>query len=74
MDNIRRILENQQEVKYLTYFVYEEKTGTIKIELATLSISKNYKFRTVDGCLNKLVDILFELKKLENWMIKKEKI
>lgn len=74
MDDIKRILENQKEVQYLTYFVsQDDKTGFVEAELATLHISKQYKFRNSDGLLNKIVDILFELKNLEKWAMKKAK-
>lgn len=72
MDDVIRILNNQKEVKYLTYFGYLEKDNGIVLELATVGVSKKYKFRDEKACLNKIIDILFELKKLESWMIKKE--
>lgn len=37
------------------------------LEMTTLSISKKIKYKTKDACLNKLIDVLFELKKLERW-------
>ncbi len=72
MVDIIRILENQKEVKYLTYFIYLEKDDGIVIELSSVGISKKYKFRDNKACLNKLVDILFELKKLETWAEKRK--
>lgn len=71
MIDIKRILENQKEVKYLTYLVDQHEDGTIKLDLASAGVTKMFKFRTEKDCLNKLVDILFELKKLEAWMLKK---
>lgn len=72
MVDIIRILENQKEVKYLTYFIYLEKDDGIVMELSSVGVSKKYKFRNNTACLNKIIDILFELKKLETWTIKRE--
>lgn len=73
MKQIKRILENQNEVQYLAYFLtQDERTGLISMELGTCGISKKFKFRDESACLTKLVDILFELRKLEKWAIARE--
>lgn len=73
MEQISRILENQQEVKYLCYIIIkDERSGVIRMEMSTLDIYKKFKFKDENSCLSKLVDILFELKKLERWMEKKK--
>jgi hypothetical protein len=72
MTDVKRILDNQKEVSYLTYFFYFEKDNGVVLELATVGVNKKYKFSDEKACLCKLVDILFELKKLESWAIKRE--
>jgi hypothetical protein len=70
LKEVKTILDNQQEVKYLTYFIsQDEKTGHVEAELSTLHITKQYNFKNSAGLLNKLVDILFELKRLEKWAL-----
>jgi hypothetical protein len=71
MDDILRILENQKEVQYLTYFISRNRLGVIQLKLATLEIDKKYKFKDENACLNKIIDILFELKKKEAWFLKR---
>lgn len=74
MDLIKRILENQQEVKYLCYFIFQdERTGQITLNVSTIDIVKKRKYRTEQDCLDKIVDLLFELKKLETWNERKKK-
>lgn len=71
MNDIKRILENQKEVKYLTYLVIIKNNGEIKLTLSTLGMDKNFLFSTETHCLSKIIDILFELKSLEKWMEQK---
>lgn len=71
MQEVLRILENQQEVEYLTYFVTKNKFNVIEIKLGLFDMQKSYKFSDESSCLNKLVDILFELKKKEKWFLKR---
>lgn len=72
MTQILEILENQKEVKYLTYFIsQDQRLGTLSIKLSASSINKQYKFKDEDACLSKLYDILLELKRLETWALKK---
>jgi len=68
MDQIKRILENQKEVKYLCYFLFQdERDGHIELHCSTLDIVKKRKYKSEQACLDKLIDLLFELKKLEKW-------
>lgn len=69
MTQILDILKNQKEVLYLTYFISQDKLGIIKLKLCTINISKQYKFQDENACLNKIIDILLELKRLEKWAI-----
>lgn len=71
MDDILRILENQKEVQHLTYFISRNRLGVLQLKLATLEINKNFKFKDENACLNKIIDILFELKKKESWSLKR---
>lgn len=71
MDNILYILENQKEVQHLTYFISRNRLGILQLKLATLEINKNYKFKDETACLNKIIDILFELKRKESWSLKR---
>lgn len=71
MQNILEILENQQEVKHLTYFVTKNKFNVIEIKFGLFESQKIYKFSDENTCLSKLVDILLELKKKEKWFLKK---
>lgn len=71
MQEILRILENQQEVKYLTYFVSKNNFNVIQIKFGLFEMQKIYKFSDENTCLTKLVDILFELKKKEKWFLKR---
>lgn len=69
---IKQILENQKEVKHLCYFVeMDERSGKIKMHLSVLDFEKTYKFRNEDTCLNKLVEILKDLKSKEKYNLKK---
>lgn len=73
MEQIKRILENQNEVQYLTYFLsQDEKTGIISAELSTCGITKKFKFKNEDACLIKIIDVLLDLKSLEKWALKRE--
>lgn len=72
MTDIRNILENQNEVQYLTYYcIINDKDGSVKLNLATLSINKDYKFKDNNACLNSLTDILLKLKRSEKWALSK---
>lgn len=74
MKDIKRFLENQQEVKYLCYFIIQDdRTGKIEMELGTCGVTKKCKFRDAESCVAKLIDLLFELKKLEKWSLGREK-
>ena len=73
MKEIKRILENQNEVRYLGYILIQDyRTGEIKLEMSTCSITKLFKFKDENSCLNKLIDILFDMKKLEKWALARE--
>lgn len=75
MDNIltlKQILENQKEIKYFGYFInIDERTKKIKLELSASGIVRKYNFSNVDNCLNKIIEILQELKRLENYYLSK---
>jgi hypothetical protein len=72
MQLIRDILTNQKEVKHLCFFVQQdERTGQIKMNLSTCTINKNLVFSDENACLNKLVELLLELKGLEKWALNK---
>lgn len=68
MNDLKKILETQREVKYLTYLVYYKNSGVIELKLSTLGMDKNYKFNSENDCLSKIIEILLELKSLEKWM------
>jgi hypothetical protein len=63
--NVKRILENQKEVKYLTYFISQHQDNSVKVEIGTISVNRNYKFKSPEHFLSKIVDILFDLKDAE---------
>jgi hypothetical protein len=69
LEEILKILENQKEVKYLTYFIVQDKLKVIKLKLGTVNINKQYKFQDESACLNKIIDIILELKRLEKWAL-----
>lgn len=70
MQLIRDILTNQKEVKHLCYFVQQdERSGQIKMEISAVTITKKYVFSDENACLNKLVEILLEVKSLEKWAL-----
>jgi hypothetical protein len=71
VDDILRILQHQKEVKFLTYIVLQDKAGVIQLKLSAVEVNKSYKFKDENACLNKIIDILFELKRLETWSINK---
>lgn len=74
MQEIKKILDNQQEVKYLTYFIsQDERTGRVDLELGAVDIVKKYSFASENACLNKLIEILLDLKRLESWSLKRNK-
>lgn len=73
MNDIKRILENQKEVRYLAYFVIQDdRSGEITLHIYAADISKKYKFKDENHCLSKLVDILSELKRLEIWSLSRQ--
>lgn len=70
MEQIKLILESQQEVNHLTYFiVQDDKTGVIRFSIGTIGIVKKYLFLDESSCLNKISEILSNLKSLEKWAI-----
>lgn len=71
MNELLEILQNQREVKYLTYFVTQDKAGLIKLNISAAGVSKKYKFKNIDACLSKIIDILLTLKGLEAWSLKR---
>lgn len=73
MEQIKRILENQKEIMYLGYLLtQDERSGEVKMELGTTGIVRIYKFKDENACLVRLIDILFEVSKLERWALKRE--
>lgn len=73
MDQLKEILENQKEVQYLAYFVVQDdRTDRIELNLYTSGISKKYFFQDESACLNKIIDILYELKRLERWTLARQ--
>lgn len=69
---LEQILKNQNEIKYFCYFVvYEEKTGIVKMHLSASGITKKYKFKSIDLCLNKITEIINDLKNLEKYYLSK---
>lgn len=57
---------------HLCYFVeMDERSGQIKMQLSVLDFEKTFKFRNEDACLNKLVEILKDLKSKEKYYLKK---
>lgn len=71
MNDLIDVLQNQKEVKYLTYFVTQDKVGLIKLNISAAGVSKKYKFKSVDACLSKIIDILLELRGLEAWSLRR---
>lgn len=70
LDELREILENQQEVKHLSYLAYmDERTNKVTLNIGAAGFDKEYKFKTVDECLSKIYDILIMLKGKEKWTL-----
>ena len=70
LTKISEILKNQQEVQYLCYFLHlDDRTGVLTAHLSSVDISKKMKFKDENTCITKLIDVLFELKKLERWSL-----
>lgn len=65
------ILKNQNEIKNFGYFVQLQDDGKIKMELSASGVSRKMKFKNIDECLNKIVTILHDLKKLEAYYLSK---
>lgn len=73
MTQLKQILENQKEVQYLAYFVIQDdRTDRIELNLYTSGIAKKYFFQDESICLNKIIDILYELKRLERWTLARQ--
>lgn len=73
MTEIKKILENQKEVKYIAYFVIQDdRTGRIELNIYAADIARKYFFQDEDACLSKLIDILYELKRLETWSLARQ--
>lgn len=71
MQEILKILENQREVKYLTYFILQNGLGVLILKLGTCGISKEFKFRNEEAGLVKIAEILLDLKNKETWALKR---
>lgn len=72
LSEVEKILENQKEVKYLTYFLYLDSTNKLHVKLTTMGFTKNLKYHSVELFLNDLVPLLKELKTKENYLLKEE--
>lgn len=67
---IKDILENQNEVKYLQYFLVEdERSGEVILKISTVDGEKTLKYKDKSACLDKIVDVLFDLKKKESYCL-----
>lgn len=71
MRQLLEILEKQQDVQHLTYFLSQDRLGIIHVKLSACTINKKYKFKDENACLNKIIDILYKLAELEKWAIKR---
>ena len=71
MDTLIGILQDQREVKYLTYFALQNRLGVIILKLGTCGVSKEYKFRSEEAGLVQVAEILFDLKNTEAWALKR---
>ena len=72
MNEIKTILENQQEVKNLGYFCYlNERSGEVILDLSVLDNYKSLKYKSIDRCLECLYDVLRELGRKEKWGLKR---
>lgn len=70
LSEVEDILLNQQEVMYLTYLVYSDvRTGVVTMIIGAAGFDKEYKFKNVDKCLEKLYDILMNIKRKEAWTL-----
>lgn len=73
LSKVRAVLENQKEVQHLCYFLnMDDRNQEISVYLSTVDIIKIRKFRDENACIAKLIDILYELKKLEKWALARE--
>lgn len=73
LTRISEILENQKEVQHLCYFLHvDDRSGILTMYLSTVDINKQMKFSNESTCISKLIDVLFELKKLEKWALARE--
>lgn len=71
METLIGILQDQREVKYLTYFILQNRLGVIILKLGTCGVSKEYKFRNESAGLVKIVEILLDLKNREARALKR---
>ncbi len=70
LSEVEDILLNQQEVMYLTYLVYSDvRTGVVTMIIGAAGYDKTFKFKNVDKCLEKLYDILIDIKRKEVWTL-----
>lgn len=70
LSKIKEILDNQKEVQYLCYFLtLDDRTNYITVYLSAVDINKKMIFKDENTCIAKLIDVLFELKKLERWSL-----
>ena len=73
LSTLEEILNNQKEVKYLTYMAHITQDGTSHLEMSTVGYNKKLRYKSVDLCLTELIDILYDMKAKETYLLNKEK-
>ncbi len=78
MNNIellQEILEKQNEIKYLGYLlIVDHRTGEVSLKMSASGISRDFKFKNINKCLNKIIDILQQLRRLETYYLRKQNL
>lgn len=72
LNEIEKILENQLEVKYLTYFLHLDSSNKLHVKLSTMGFTKNLKYSSIELFLNDVVPLLSEMKSKEKYLLKQE--
>ncbi len=72
---IQEILEKQNEIKYLGYLlIVDYRTGEVSLKMSASGVSRNFKFKNMNECLNKIIDIIRQLKRLETYYLRKQSL
>lgn len=63
---LQDILENQNEIKHLGYLcIIDSRTNQVALEISASGVSRKYRFKNIKVCLNKIIEIIQLLKRLE---------